>query len=124
MARAKRHYVSGHVWHITHRCHQGAFLLKFARDRRRWIAWLRQAKKICRGLSMLGYRVTSNHIHQLVFDHDGHDVIPLSLKLIAGSTGREYNIRKNRKGPFCRTAVMQPPWKATANYANALPVST
>jgi len=22
MARAKRHYLPGHVWHITHRCHK------------------------------------------------------------------------------------------------------
>ena len=29
MSRAKRHYVPGHVWHITHRCHKRTFLLKF-----------------------------------------------------------------------------------------------
>ncbi len=33
MPRANRHFVSGHVWHITHRCHKKEFLLKFARDR-------------------------------------------------------------------------------------------
>jgi hypothetical protein len=22
MARAKRHFLPGHVWHITHRCHK------------------------------------------------------------------------------------------------------
>ena len=32
----------GHVWHITHLCHKGEFLLKFARDRLRWLF---QAKK-------------------------------------------------------------------------------
>ena len=26
MARAKRHYLPGHVWHITHRCHKKEFL--------------------------------------------------------------------------------------------------
>jgi len=45
MARAKRHYIPGYVWHITHRCHKREFLLKFPRDRRRWIEWLYQAKK-------------------------------------------------------------------------------
>jgi len=40
MARAKRHYLPCHVWHITHRCHKKEFLLKFARDRRRWLQWL------------------------------------------------------------------------------------
>jgi len=45
MARAKRHFLPGHVWHITHRCHKKEFLLKFARDRRRWLQWLFEAKK-------------------------------------------------------------------------------
>ena len=40
MARAHRHYVAGQIWHLTHRCHQRQFLLKFARDRQAWIAWL------------------------------------------------------------------------------------
>jgi len=33
MARAKRHYIPGQVWLITHRCHKREFLLKFAKDR-------------------------------------------------------------------------------------------
>ena len=37
MARAKRHYISGQVWHITHRCHKRDFLLRFAKDRQRWL---------------------------------------------------------------------------------------
>jgi len=44
--------------------------------------------------------VTSNHIHPLVFDKGGRNVIPDSLKLVAGRTGQEYNIRKNRKRAF------------------------
>ena len=99
MARAKRHYVPGHVWHITHRCHKREFLLKFPRDRRRWIEWLYQARRRYR-LSVLDYMVTSNHIHLLVFDHGGRNIIPNSIKLVAGRTGQEYNTRKKRKGAF------------------------
>jgi putative transposase len=33
-------------------------------------------------------------------DDKGRDVIPESVKLVAGRTGQEYNIRKNRKGAF------------------------
>jgi hypothetical protein len=33
MPRANRHYLHGHIWHITHRCQKEAFLLKFARGR-------------------------------------------------------------------------------------------
>jgi hypothetical protein len=40
MARAKRHYIPWQIWHITHRCHKREFLLKFAKDRRRWLHWL------------------------------------------------------------------------------------
>jgi putative transposase len=100
MARAKRHYLPGHVWHITHRCHKREFLLKFPRDRRRWIEWLYHAKKRYDGLSVLDYMVTSNHIHLLVYDTGGRNVIPDSIKLIAGRTGQEYNVRKSRKGAF------------------------
>ena len=99
MARANRHYIPGYVWHITHRCHQKEFLLKFARDRRRWIDWLFEAKKRF-GLSVLNYMVTSNHIHLLVYDKTGQDVIPKSIQLIAARTGQEYNIRKQRKGAY------------------------
>ena len=100
MARAKRHYIPGYVWHITHRCHKREFLLKFPRDRRRWIEWLYQAKKRYSGLSVLNYMVTSNHVHLLALDNGGHNVIPDSIKLVAGKTGQEYNVRKNRKGAF------------------------
>ena len=29
MPRAKRHYIPGQIWHLTHRCHKREFLLKF-----------------------------------------------------------------------------------------------
>jgi putative transposase len=44
MPRANRHYLPGYVWHLTHRCHRKQFLLKFARDRRAWTAWLYAAR--------------------------------------------------------------------------------
>ena len=100
MARAKRHYIPGYVWHITHRCHKSEFLLKFPRDRRRWIEWLYRAKRRYRGLSVLNYMVTSNHVHLLAFDNRGPNVIPDSIRLVAGRTGQEYNVRKDRKGAF------------------------
>ena len=99
MPRANRHYIPGHVWHITHRCHRKEFLLKFARDRRRYLRWVFEAKKRY-GLSVLSYTVTSNHIHLLVRDNGNRDVIPKSIQLIAGRTGQEFNKRKNRKGAY------------------------
>jgi putative transposase len=59
MPRVSRHFLAGHVWHITHRCHQKKFLLKFARDRKRCLRWVFEAKERF-GLSVLNYMVTSN----------------------------------------------------------------
>jgi len=99
MARAKRHYIPNQIWHITHRCHKREFLLKFSRDRKRWLQWLYEAKKRY-GLDILNYNVTSNHIHLLVAGDHERDTIPNSIRLIAGRTGQEFNQRKNRKGAF------------------------
>jgi putative transposase len=60
--------------------------------------WLFEAKKRFR-LRILNYAVTSNHIHLLVYDGT-ENIIPKSIQLIAGRTGRKYNQRKNRKGAF------------------------
>ncbi len=98
MPRANRHYLPNHVWHITHRCHKKDFLLKFARDRRRWLHWLFEAR-FRYGLRIFDYTVTSNHIHLLVQDQ-GQGEIARSMQLIAGRTSQEYNKRKKRKGAF------------------------
>jgi len=99
MARAKRHYIQGQIWHITHRCHKREFLLKFSKDRRRWLQWLYEARRRY-GLTILNYMVTSNHIHLLVVNDGDRNVIPRSIQLVAGRTGQEFNQRKNRKGAF------------------------
>jgi putative transposase len=99
MARAKRHYIPGQIWHITQRCHKREFLLKFAKDRRRWLKWLFEARKRY-GLVILDYTVTSNHIHLLVADDADRKTIPDSIKLVAGRIGQEFNQRKKRKGAF------------------------
>jgi putative transposase len=99
MARAKRHYIPGYIWHITHRCHKREFLLGFSKDRHRYLQWLYQARKRY-GLTVLNYMITSNHIHLLVADDGERDVIPNSMQLVAGRTGQEYNQRKNRKGAY------------------------
>jgi putative transposase len=98
MPRAHRHFIPGHVWHITHRCHEKDFLLKFARDRTAYSHWLFEAKKRF-GLQLLDYVITSNHVHLLVRD-SGSDVIAKSMQLVAGRTAQQYNQRKLRKGAF------------------------
>ena len=98
MPRANRHFLPGHVWHITHRCHEREFLLRFARDRRFWRSRVYEARRR-HGLCVLNYIVTRNHIHLLVRDR-GQGEIARSMQLIAGRTGQAYNRRKARKGAF------------------------
>ena len=98
MPRANRHFLSGHLWHITHRCHEGEFLLKFTRDRHSYVRWLFEARKRF-GLCVLNYMVTSNHVHLLVND-TGDGVITRSMQLVAGRVAQEYNRRKKRQGAF------------------------
>ena len=96
--RANRHYLPGYVWHLTHRCHEGEFLLKFGRDRLAWIDWLYEARKRY-GLCVLNYTATSNHGHVLTWDQ-GQGEIARSMQLIAGRTGQDYNRRKGWRGAF------------------------
>lgn len=98
MPRANRYFVPGHLWHITHRCHEQSFLLRFPRDRRRYRYWLFEARRRF-GLCVLNFVVTSNHVHLLVKD-TGEGVIAQSMQLAAGRTGQEYNERRGRKGAF------------------------
>jgi putative transposase len=99
MPRAKRNYAPGYVWHLTHRCHNREFLLRFERDRARWRHWLFEARKRY-GLAVLDYIATSNHVHLLVHDTGKNACISRSMQLIAGRVAQEYNSRKARRGAF------------------------
>lgn len=98
MPRAKRAFYPGLIWHVTHRCHKKEYLLRFAKDRRRWRHWLYVA---CRRhkLSVLNYIATSNHVHLLIVDA-GNRAISRSLQLVASRTAQEFNRRKVRHGAF------------------------
>lgn len=99
MPRAKLFLIPGYIWHITHRCHNRQFLLRFDRDRRTWMQWMYQAK-VSYGLHVLNYAITSNHIHLLVYADGRRYAIPRSILLTASRTALEYNRRKGRSGAF------------------------
>ena len=99
MPRARLFLIPGYVWHLTHRCHNRAFLLRFARDRKAWMDWVYRAK-VKYGLRVLAYAVTSNHIHLMVYVDSREDVVPRSILLAASRVALEYNRRKNRSGAF------------------------
>ena len=78
MARANRHYIPGHVWHLTHRCHKREYLLKFGKDRLRWMQWLFEAGEhllrclVYVGLNMVRCGVVS---HPGQWPHGGYNEI-------------------------------------------------
>lgn len=41
MPRATRYLQNGFIYHLTHRCHDGEFFLRFAKERDRYREWLR-----------------------------------------------------------------------------------
>ena len=99
MPRAKRHFLPGYVWHITDRCINREFLLKFLHDKRRWMYWMGEANSRYK-ISILNYAVTSNHIHIILANNRKENSIPKTMQLVSGRVYQEYNLRKRRKGPF------------------------
>ena len=76
MPRANRYILPGYIYHLTHRCHDRKFLLKFRKDRDGYRRRLRQAVRKY-DLSLLSYNITSNHVHLIAFsdyvEHLGGD---------------------------------------------------
>ena len=94
MPRAHRLRVEGGIFHLTHRCHNRAFLLKFARDREAYRARMR-AKLREFDISLLDYCLTCNHVHLLA---EAGDKLQISgfMREVAGEHARQYNRRKGR----------------------------
>ena len=90
--------VEGGVFHLTHRCHNRAFLLKFARDRDAYRAKAREHLRQF-DVSVLDYCVTSNHVHLLV---DASERLEVSgfMREVASEFARAYNQRKHRTNAF------------------------
>src|SRR2546428_1465588 len=98
MARAHRLHGGGGIFHITHRCHNRAFLLKFARDRDAYRHLLREALQqfeVC----VLDYCLTSNHVHLLI-DAAARTEVSGFMQKVAGEFARAYNRRKSRTNAF------------------------
>ena len=98
MPRAHRLRVEGGIFHLTHRCHNRAFLLKFARDRDRYRAGMREALQQF-DMSLLDYCLTCNHVHLLVEAQDRLEVSAFMRK-VAGEFALDYNKRKERLNAF------------------------
>ena len=96
MPRSSQYLLEGYTYHLTHRCHNREFLLRFARDKDAYREWLREGVHR-HGVSIYGYCITDNHVHIIAHVDRVEDVSNL-MKLAAGSTAKQYNIRKGHLG--------------------------
>ncbi|NLF18010.1 MAG: transposase [Lentisphaerae bacterium] len=87
--------------HVTQRCQQREFLLKFAVDRQQYQRRLLQASRKFWRLRFLDYAITSNHVHLLLWVPRMSDLSEM-MHWLQGSFARDYNIRKRREGAFWR----------------------
>lgn len=98
MPRANRYLLAGYTYHLTHRCRDRQFLLRFAKDRNAYREWLRIGAGRYE-VPVYGYCVTSSHVH-VVLHVDDTGAVGRMMQLAAGATARAYNRRKGRSGPF------------------------
>ena len=98
MPRKNRYFTAGRLWHVTHRCHNRDFLLRFGRDRDAYRTLLR-AKVRGSGVDLYAYCLTSNHVHILLRSSDGEQIASL-MKSVAGEFAQAYNRRKGRSGAY------------------------
>jgi len=98
MPRANRYFVPGKCYHLTHRCHDRQFLLKFAQDRQyyRQLVW-RSRERFA--VEIFSYCLTSNHTHFPVRAKDS-DLISQWMQQIEGEFAQWYNRRQKRSGAF------------------------
>jgi putative transposase len=98
MPRANRYYLPGNTYHLTHRCHNRQFLLRFAvdRDAYRRILWETKPRDLVRVLS---YSLTCNHVHLLALAEDDRG-ISTWMQRAEGEFAQWYNRRKGRCGAF------------------------
>jgi putative transposase len=98
MPNASRYLEKGHTYHLTHRCHDKKFLLKFARDRDLYRKWLREGVRRY-GVSVYNYCITSNHVH-IVANVDDADSVSSMVQLVAATLARHWNRRKGHEGSY------------------------
>jgi len=98
MPRIARVLLPGHIYHLTHRCHNGSFFLRFDTARMEYRRRLWQAVRRFKIL-MLDYCLTSNHTHLLLKVRRPAS-ISVFMRHLEGEFASEYNRRKCRRGAF------------------------
>jgi putative transposase len=98
MPRANRYILPGYVYHLTHRCHNRKFLLRFRLDRIEYLSRLRRAAAKHR-ITLLTFCITCNHVHLLAMCNRLSDLSRF-MQQLEGEFADYYNRRKCRSGAF------------------------
>lgn len=106
MPNASRYLEPGYTYHLTHRCHDRRFLLKFARDRNDYRKWLREGARRYH-VPVYNYCITSNHVHVIAHVDDAAAVASM-MQLASATVARHWNRRKEHEG-----SVWEHPYKCT-----------
>jgi len=83
-------------YHITQRCQERRYPFQGRETRRRYLVRLHEMAR-SHPVSVLGYMVTSNHIHLLMWSVRPADVSE-GMRFLAGVTAQDYNRANRREG--------------------------
>ncbi len=98
MPRSARILLPDHIYHLTHRCHNGSFFMRFDTTRKKYrIRLWRTARRF--KIVMLNYCITSNHTHLLLLARRPIRIASF-MRHLEGEFAAEYNRRKGRRGAF------------------------
>ena len=98
MPRSARVLLPGHIYHLTHRCHNGSFFLRFDTVRKAYRRRLWQAVRRFK-IVMLNYCLTSNHTHLLLIALRPARISTF-MRHLEGEFAAHYNRCKSRRGAF------------------------
>ena len=87
--------------HITHRCQERRFLLRFGLDRKCYQQRLIEASRRFSRVSLLNYVITSNHVHILAWAPQLSDISAM-MHWLQGTVAQDFNRRTRREGSFWR----------------------
>jgi putative transposase len=99
MPRRRRGFgPGGACCHLTQRCVNGEFRMKFKCDRRNHVERLREGVSR-HAVVLLDYVATLNHTHVLVWSEHASEISGL-MQYVSGVTAQDYNRRKERRGAY------------------------
>lgn len=100
MPRRRRNWEKQVCYHITHRCHDREFRLRFAKYREMYRKYLFEATKRF-NIRVLTWMVTSNHVHLLVTSGQRGEIqISEALQFVHGEVAQHYNLSRSCDGSF------------------------